>query len=381
MYEGPARHAEPHFVYLNRSARPQAARIRATLEEWLSHYPEGDTKRDIEGRFRSGDDSQYRSSFFELLLHELLLQLSCNVESHPHVEGTTSRPDFLVRPTTGTPFYLEAAIVSDESDREAAARARINTVYDTIDRLESPDFFIGLEISGLPNSQPPGRQIRAFLARNLASIRPDEITRLYAAQGFDALPRWPFRHEDWTVEFYPIPKRPEARGRPGVRPIGAIMTAPREIDLDIAIRNTLVEKAGHYGELDLPYVIAVDALTEFGIHKDDILDALFGKEQFLIPRDASSGVSVRVERTPDGLWTSPTGPRYTRVSAVIIATIDAWHIPTARVCLYHNPWAQHEYNSPLKTLPQAKLQNGEITWLDGKSIGELLHLPSTWPAV
>lgn len=226
-YEGPILHAEPMFVYLNRSARSKAVRIRATLEGWFSHYPEGDTKTDLEGRFRSGDDSQYRSSFFELLLHELLLQLNCSVEPHPQVDGTTNRPDFLVTPTSGSPFYLEAAVVSDESDEEAAARARLNTIYDVLDRLDSPDFFIGLQISGLPTSQVPARQIRAFLAKNLASVDPDEITRLYMTEGFEALPRWPFSHDDWTVEFYPIPKKPEARGKAGVRPIGAITTAVR----------------------------------------------------------------------------------------------------------------------------------------------------------
>jgi hypothetical protein len=198
-------------------------------------------------------------------------------------------------------------------------------------------------------------------------------------EGFEALPRWPFSHEDWTVEFYPVPKKAEARGKSGVRPIGAITTAAREIDSGSAIRDTLVEKAGHYGELNLPYVIAVSVLTEFGIHKEDVMEALFGKEHLLIPRDRTSGAGVRVERTPGGLWTSPNGPRYTRVSCVMIATVDTWDIPKAPVCLYHNPWARYEYDSPLTNLPQAKVQNDEMKWLDGKPLGELLHLPRDWP--
>jgi hypothetical protein len=376
-YQGPALHADPQFVYLNRSARPEAVKIRGTLEGWYSRYPEGDTKKDVEGRFRSGDDSQYRSAFFEVLLHELLLQLGCEAEPHPHIEGSANRPDFLVKPTTGSPFYLEAAIVSDESDEEAAGRARVNAVYDALDRLDSPDFFVGMRISGLPVSQPPARQIRAFLARNLASVDPDEIT----SRGIDALPRWYFRDQDWTVEFYPIPKKPEARGKPGVRPIGAITTAARQIDPGSAIRDTLIEKARHYGELNLPYVIAVNALTEFGIHRDDVMEALFGKEHFLIPRDSASQAGVRVERSLDGLWTSPTGPRYTRVGCVIMSTVDAWDIPRAPICLYHNPWAQIEHDSPLTNLPQARARNGEMKWLGGELLGELLHLPPGWPAV
>jgi hypothetical protein len=143
----------------------------------------------------------------------------------------------------------------------------------------------------------------------------------------------------------------------------------------------LVEKARRYGTLNLPYVIAVNALTEFRIDTDDVMDALFGKEHLLIPRDPSSQACFRVERAPDGLWMGPDGPRYTRVSCVIMATIDAWKIPTASICLYHNPWARYVYDSPLTNLPQAKVQNDEMKWLDGKLLGELLHLPPDWPAV
>jgi hypothetical protein len=358
-YEGPAFYAEPHFVYLNRSARPTAVRIRATLEEWFSHYPEGETKQDLEGRFRSRDDSQYRSSFFELLLHELLLQLSCNVEPHPQVEGTANRPDFLARPTAGTPFYLEAAVVSDESDEETAARSRINDIYDVLDRLDSANFFVGIEISGLPASTPPARQIRAFLERKLASVDADKITSIWKTEGFDAVPRWPFSDTNWQIEFYPIPKKPEARGKPGVRPLGAFMSSPQWIDSVSSLRRTLLEKAHRYGELALPYVIAVDDLAEFPMHSDEVCDALFQKG--------------------DGLWMGSSGPRYTRVSAVIISRVEAWGIAHAPVCLYHNPWARIPYDSCLTNLPQARLQKNAITWFGGKSLADLLHLPPTWP--
>lgn len=217
-----------------------------------------------------------------------------------------------------------------------------------------------------------------FLAKKLVSVDPDEIARLYNVKGYDALPRWYFRDQDWSIEFYPIPKRPEARGELGVRPIGAITTEVREIHTDLAIKTTLEEKAGYYGELDLPYVIAVDALTEFGIHTDDVMNALFGTERILIPRDSTSGSGIKYQRALDGLWTSPNGPRYTRVSCVLIAVVDTWDLPNAPACLYHNPWARYPYDSPLTSLPQAKAQDNEMKWLDGKRLGELLHLPPAW---
>jgi hypothetical protein len=35
----PARFAEPDFIYLNESARPEIARVRRLLERWYMTYP------------------------------------------------------------------------------------------------------------------------------------------------------------------------------------------------------------------------------------------------------------------------------------------------------------------------------------------------------
>src|SRR5919202_5698397 len=72
--EGPPQFAEPEFICLNRSAKPDVSHIRELLEAWLSRYPTS-VQTDLCGRFRSPDDTLHRSAFFELFLHELLLRL------------------------------------------------------------------------------------------------------------------------------------------------------------------------------------------------------------------------------------------------------------------------------------------------------------------
>ena len=74
--EGLPQFAEPEFIYLNRSAKPDVSHIRELLEAWLSRYPTS-VQTDLCGRFRSPDDTPHRSAFFELFLHELLLRLGC----------------------------------------------------------------------------------------------------------------------------------------------------------------------------------------------------------------------------------------------------------------------------------------------------------------
>jgi hypothetical protein len=55
------------------------------------------------------------------------------------------------------------------------------------------------------------------------------------------------------------------------------MLAGSQINPHLAIKSSVEGKAGHYGELDLPFVIAVNALDEFA-DAASAIDALFGSD-------------------------------------------------------------------------------------------------------
>lgn len=380
--EGPARHAEPQFAYLNRSARAMFSRTRQVLETWFSRYPVSE-QADLRARFRSKNDPQHLSAFFELFLHQLVLRLGCSVTIHPSPgESTTRRPDFLAESPSGSRFYIEAVVVTGESEKDAAATARMNAVYDALDRLDSPNFFIGMELRGGPKTPPRAGAMRSFLRERLAPLDPDQITQLVQSAGFHALPRWRFEHMGWEIDFFPIPKSPRARGKPGVRPIGMRMGEALWSDPSAAIRNAIVGKAGQYGDLDLPYAIAVNAL-EAGVDRIDIMEALFGREKFTVKLTPSGPSEPEMTRELDGVWTSPSGPRYTRVSAVLLAgPVLPWNVPRARICLYHNPWARRPYTSELTRLPRAIAQptrDHHMQWQDGESLATIFGLDPEWP--
>jgi hypothetical protein len=380
--EVPAQYVEPQFAYLNRSARVMFSRTRLVLEAWFSRYPVPE-RADLRARFRSKNDAQHRAAFFELFLHELLLRLGHSVTIHPSLsQATTRRSDFLVESQTGARFYMEAVLASDESKEDAAARARTNVVYDALDRLDSPNFFIGMELRGAPRTPPRAGPIRSFLTERLAELDPDEMTQLLESGSFGALPRWRFEHEGWKIDFFPIPKSPNSRGRPGIRPMGMRIHQMRFSDPRRAIRDAIVGKAGRYGDLGLPYVIAVNAL-EAGVDRTDIMEALFGKEKSMVKLTPSGPSESEATREPDGVWTSRSGPRYTRVSAVLLASpVLPWNVPKAEICLYHNPWARRPYTSELTSLPRAiqeTTRGDRMEWQDGESLGTIFGLPPDWP--
>ena len=92
--DGPAPYGEPYFSYLNRSGRADSAHVRQTVEEWFERYPQ-EHKNEFRSRFRSNDDIGFLSCFFELYLHEILLQLGHVITVHPELLfGSGKRPDF-----------------------------------------------------------------------------------------------------------------------------------------------------------------------------------------------------------------------------------------------------------------------------------------------
>src|SRR5690242_6834994 len=76
------RQNEGSFDYMNTSARPGVAAIRELLEVWFERLPES-AKADIRARFRSRDEVQHQSAWFELFWHGLLRCSGYDVEVHP----------------------------------------------------------------------------------------------------------------------------------------------------------------------------------------------------------------------------------------------------------------------------------------------------------
>jgi hypothetical protein len=139
----PAAHGYGDFKFLDRVSGPYWDQVRDLIEDWFSRLCP-DAQADVQGRLRSKDDRQSRGAFFELYLHECLLRMGYTVTCHPALEGTARRPDFLAE-KDGRPIYVEARSAS-ASDVSIGAAANVNAVYESLDRLESPNFFLWIEI-------------------------------------------------------------------------------------------------------------------------------------------------------------------------------------------------------------------------------------------
>ena len=107
------------------------------------------------------------------------------------------------------------------------------------------------------------------------------------------------------------------------------------------------------------------------------MEALFGKEETVIYFSNQSPVEVvgsELQRIPDGLWTSKSGPQNTRVSAVYVTHfLQPWRLDESNTRLYHNPWATYQYQSFFTQFPQAIPGSENYTYTGGKTFAELLR--------
>jgi hypothetical protein len=367
-YEFPGGYSEPSFEYLNRCANEPISKIREVLDDWFSRYPKSD-QDELRKRFRSKKEHNHASALFELWLHEVLLRLGCRVEIHPALHHTTRKPDFLVKSPTGLDFYLEAIHTAGASDDESNAQARLNTLYDSLNYLKSPNFFISIDADGLPRTPVPGREIKRFLERELARLRPELIDHFVDSRRLDLLPHWKFQHDGLRITCSAFPKPPELRGLPGIRTLG-IKTFGGIIDSEGPVKHAIIKKASSYGVLDLPLVVAVNA-TDVFLSERDVLHALYGSFH--------SWPEPELLNDERGVWGNVNNPKWTRVSAAIVTVklrSDKLVVPAT---LHHHPHPARPYSGELNRLPQTRITNNQLIMSAGESVESILVLPSDFP--
>lgn len=368
--EDPASHLIGQFDYLNASGRREAAAVRGLIDAWIVNYPAAH-RPDLIRRLRSRDDVSHRSALFELMLHALLLRQGFTiVEIEPQLPNGKA-PDFLVEAPDRRRFYLEATLASGIDNVAAGANRRMREALQAIDDVRSPDFFLHLHTRGIPNQPSATARLRHAVQRFVDELDYDQAV-VRAKAGQPPVPVWQHTEHGAHFTIQPVPKN--IRRREG-RAIGARMLPGGVILPAAAIKSAVEGKAGRYGNIGLPLVIAVNALEEFA-RVDDAVDALFGTTGVIVSEDGA----VRGMRNRDGAWRSLGGPVYTRSSAVLfVARFSAWSVGQRAMSLIFNPWAR----SPIAGLPLGvevrEVVDGRLETRPGQSLREIFGLPEGWP--
>jgi len=371
--------AKNDYEFLANTSKPEYIDVRRMLEDWFFRFPDLG-KSDLKARFRSSNKIGFHSAFFELLLHELLLKLNTNVSLHKETKSDKSTlPDFFVVDSSSYESYVEATVITGKSKGKQAEEERLAELIRNLNRMiVSPNYWLALESQGYPSKSTSAKRIASAINKKLEDLDSDFILDSSIEHDFDSLPKWSFNANGCVLIFEPIPIGKTIKSTLEKRPIAFHSGSVEFVDHHSPIRNAVTRKANRYGKLSYPFIVAVNCL-EF-VDDIDVMNALFGQEQFHIPIQTGHKINpedIGFSRKRDGAWTNPIGPRYTRISGVLIAmNLRPWSIKESKVCLYHNPWGTKAYDSVLTELNQSSLNGEKMQWFEGSSLADILEIES-----
>ena len=191
--ESPMRLGESQFRHLNRE--PVGEKIRTDLESFFFRYPK-EHQPDLQGRFRGKKDVHYRAAMFELLTHEALVRLGCEVCVHPDISSEKTHPDFLVHCDSRS-FYLEVKALDDEPLPESVQLKEIRMTLEK-ELPSSPHHYLTvtpLQV-GKSSLSKGAKRALAYQLSKLINRHPDEVN--YYDYDDRYMDYWnPIKYKEW----------------------------------------------------------------------------------------------------------------------------------------------------------------------------------------
>jgi hypothetical protein len=378
--ERPKSRAMSLFEFYDRCSRPGHADQRRLINHWIDEIEPEAARTEISARMHTGGDIGFVSAFAEVLAHAVLVRFGFALTPHPEVPGTSNRPDFLVTSEAGDRVaYLEITTLNP-SNQDVGRDAREGQLFETLNRCELPDD-LRLEYSVLAFGQgsPPGRRISREVER--WAVAEAQLAR----DGFRI--ERTFEIDGWHIQLALLPG---FEGSPNSRRIavwglidGNFVGDPGSPD---DLKRALDQKGKKYGELDLPYIIAVFDRTDrvawsSADFASNLAEILFGHE-FYEEALQSGGVEPRTGRADDGWWGVPTRPRKRNVGAVLVFPDPyIWRLSEAerQPILVCHPWADCLLDPGLFPFKRLEMDERGGRIVNGVMISDILGLPNPWP--
>jgi len=367
-------YSEPIYTYLNRSARTSSEKVRNLLEAWFLYYPQNE-RNELLPRLQSPDDNVFLSGFFELFIYNLLIEFGYKLTLHPQINDEVStKPDFLVE-KFNEDFILEAVNTQEHTKEEKNGQIFINSALDKIDEIQSKDYFLHINVRGVAEKPIKSRNLKNDIQDWLKTLNYDELFPIYHANGLDGMPHKEFTFDGVSLKISPIPKN--LNHGQSSRLLGSQMYGFRVINAKNAIKKAIKGKSSRYGIIDKPYILAINCLSMV-CGNDDVMDALFGTEQYVFDMDSSQSVPPRMKRANDGMWSRKKGSRLSGI--LLFKSLTPWTIAHQNVTLYLNPWAEFPYKGDLLRLKNFQMDSSSnYFYLNGIELAEIFILGNSWP--
>ena len=329
---------------------PPLVMARQQFLLWLTEVPEPHQNY-WRRRLESDLDHPHFSVRLELYLHHYFKSNNWGIDIEPEMPLSTNKPDFSV--TRGEDrIIVEAKAVLDEQST-AQQTQRLSQLADNLTNKLSREVIIE-PLSDLPTSLPTSRicsQIEQRVRTQAAEILEFDLSDVHL-------------NTPYSLKVIVLPSGFEGTERGGV---GGIISGVHVLTIGKRIRVALEEKAGKYGHIEVPFIIAVYAEGQFPADVKHELDALLGDREWLVPQRGMGEVTER--RKPNGFFNSVREGkrRHVKVSAVLFYRFK-WleHAHVHLVRIYHNPFTLRPLRPDLFPEVPQMVSDINFEWINGE---------------
>ena len=348
----------------------EVIKARNDILQCLDRVPEP-VRTNWYGRLTSKLDHPHFSTRLEIQLYDFFKARGWDVAIEPVLLGTNNRPDFLLRQGLEE-LVVEAKVVfNPKSVAEQETRL--------CELAESLTGSLNRSVSIHPSRELPPislpRNIIAAEIERRASNAKEELLEFHVIGQH--------RGYDYDLEVMVLLDEKPSE----FADIGSTMALSHFSDsneLGQRIRGEIIKKTKKYGDLDIPFVVAVwPKFTPYNANLDDDFNddsiALLGDEiwgefegRLWVPPGETKGWSA--SRVKNGVFTlqrEDGTSRYSRLSAVIIydfrynyVDVIRHYVPSHSIRVYHNPSAKFPLNGQVfKGVPQARFRRITCSWV------------------
>ena len=368
------------FEYLERSSLEEMGRVRTQVDRWFYEYPETN-QTGISARLLAGNVS-FSSTVFELQIHSMLKGAGHEILSvEPSLPHTPKTPDFYVKSPCGVKYYLELTEARDQTVDQARSTQLQGIIAARLDSINSSEFFLNIRWCG-EVTRLDGIRRQIGLVRHWLAGFDYATERARGTSPTTRVSNPPSMSVD--TEHYKFDLSLHPRDRPKNAPetwLGGQSFEARWVSAGQALKSSVEKKATRYGELERPYVIAVN-VHDFAISRDTEMEAFYGSLALVIQRSSETGEPTvkREEFGGEGCFLRWGNPINTRVSGVLVFRALSMYGARGRpACLYLHPTAQHPVTFDYGYNTCSLVQGNRIERTVGQTVNSSLGLSDTWP--
>jgi hypothetical protein len=266
--------------------------------------------------------------------------------------GSPNKPDFKVL-LRKSHFLVEAKTVFDEQETTKQYQRLMQLADELTNKLSK--LVIIEPLSNLPSSLP-SKKISSLVEQQ-AGLVTDKVLEFDFSDVHLKTP--------YALKFIILPRGHDSTERGGV---GGTISGVHTITTCNRIRSALEEKAGKYGCIDAPFIIAICWEGQFPIELNHEIDALFGDIRWHVSLKGAGKVTEK--RVSNGFFSSVHDRKrlHEDVSAVLFYRfkwVDGTH--SHKIHIYHNPFALRPINADwFCGVPQLVTT---LKWINGEPEG------------